>query len=44
MQDREVYLATVKKNHDDYIASRANAKPGAGAENAMNVPQGGFNF
>ena len=39
MQDREVYLATVKKNHDDYIASRDKTK-----SSAMNVPQGGFNF
>ena len=43
MEDRQVYLASVKKNHDDYIASRAAtaAKP---ADNAMNVPTGDFDF
>ena len=45
MQDREVYLATVKKNHDDYIASRtANTKQSVNTGNAMNVPTGDFNF
>jgi len=44
MQDREVYLANVKKNHDDYVASRNAAKPVDNADNAMNVPAGGFDF
>lgn len=45
MEDRNVYLAGIKKQRDDYMASRANAKPAeANAENAMNVPTGGFNF
>lgn len=46
MQDREIYLANLKKQRDDYLASRAAAKPSGGtdASGAMNVPQGGFNF
>ena len=43
MQDREVYLATVKKNHDDYIASRGTKTAAAPAETS-NIPAGGFNF
>ena len=43
MQDREVYLASVKKNHDDYIASRT-AATNDNAKDAMNVPTGGFDF
>ena len=47
IQDREVYLADVKKRHDDYIASRdaAAATPSESvSDNAMNIPAGGFNF
>lgn len=43
MQDREVYLAGIKKQRDDYLASRANAKTNE-TKNAMNVPTGGFDF
>ena len=44
MEDRQVYLASVKKSHDDYIASRGAAKPADSVDNAMNVPAGGFDF
>lgn len=43
MQDRQVYLANVKKNRDDYLASREN-KAKENVSNAMNVPEGGFDF
>ena len=42
MEDRQVYLATLKKQRDDYLASRNAAKPAAG--NDMNVPTGTFDF
>ena len=42
MQDRNTYLATVKKNRDDYMASRNAAK--AAPANDMNVPTGNFDF
>lgn len=48
MQNREVYLAGVKKQRDDYIASRnaiqSTPATSNGTDNAMNVPVGGFNF
>ena len=42
MQDRQVYLANLKKNRDEYMANRAksNEMPAS----AMNVPEGGFDF
>lgn len=43
MQDRQVYLANIKKNRDDYLASREN-KAKENVSNAMNVPEGGFDF
>ena len=43
MQDRQVHLAEVKKNHDDYVASRGKTNE-TSAKNAMNVPEGGFDF
>lgn len=43
MEEREVALAKIKKNRDDYLASRNNEKP-ADLGNAMNIPTGGFNF
>lgn len=42
MQDREVYLADIKKRHDDYIASRNAGAPTANAKTT--VPTGGFDF
>ncbi len=42
MQDREVYLADIKKRHDDYIASRDAGAPAANA--GTTVPTGGFDF
>ena len=42
MADREVYLAGIKKQRDDYMASR-NAKTSEN-NSGMNVPTGGFNF
>jgi len=42
MQDREVYLADVKKRHDDYIASREAAPANDTA--TVDVPEGGFDF
>lgn len=38
MQDRQVYLADIKKRHDDYIATRANN------QGAATVQTGGFDF
>ena len=45
MQDREVYLADVKKRHDDYIATR-NSGNGAAINTAPKsaIPEGGFDF
>lgn len=42
MADREVYLAGIKKQRDDYMASR-NAKTSEN-NSGMNVPAGEFNF
>ena len=44
MEDRNVYLAGVKKQRDDYLAARAASNKPADAADAMNVPAGGFNF
>ena len=41
MSNRELHLAEVKKNFDDYQASKGAAN---GANTAMNVAAGGFNF
>lgn len=43
MADREVYLAGIKKQRDDYMASR-NAKTSENNNSSMNVPAGDFNF
>lgn len=43
MQDRQVYLANLKKNREDYLASKAT-KASNEVKNAMNVPEGGFDF
>lgn len=43
MQDRQVYLAEVKKRADDYKASRA-ASQESSKTTTNNVPEGGFNF
>ncbi len=47
MQDREVYLADIKKRTDEYRAQKASTPTSASAANAMNAPiaaKGGFNF
>lgn len=46
MQDREVYLADIKKRNDEFLASRAaEANTPSGFDNsAMNVPAGEFDF
>ena len=45
MQDRQVYLANVKKQRDDYLASRNTSNEVRDtANNAMNVPTGSFDF
>ena len=46
LQDREVYLAELKKRTDDYRASRNAAGPAEAnvPDNALNIPTGGFNF
>ena len=44
MQDRQVYLAGVKKQRDDYLASNTTPVPAADVASNMNVPEGGFNF
>lgn len=41
MQDREVYLAGVKKRRDDYLASKASTTTTTATSN---VPTGNFNF
>lgn len=41
MQDRQVYLAEIKKRADDYKASRATTQT---APKASSVPEGGFDF
>lgn len=43
MQNREVYLANIKKNRDEYMATKA-ANVNATMPNSMNVPAGDFNF
>ena len=43
LQDREVYLANIKKSRDDYNATR-NAAPVAPAASNTAIPAGGFNF
>ena len=45
LQDREIYLAEVKKNAEEYNASK-NAKSASPATQAAtaSVPQGGFSF
>ena len=43
MQNRQVHLANIKKNRDDYLAQKAE-KVEAEIPNAMNVPTGAFNF
>lgn len=43
MQNRQVYLANIKKNRDDYLAQRAS-KVNAEMPSAMNVPTGAFDF
>ena len=40
MEDREVYLANIKKRRDDYMASRS----GSSAPTATGIPAGGFDF
>ena len=44
MQDRQVYLAGVKKQRDDYLASKNTPATVADVASNMNVPEGGFNF
>lgn len=44
MADRQVYLAELKKNHDDYIASKNKETNKSSVENVMNVPKGDFDF
>ena len=45
MQDRQVYLAEQKKQHDDYMASRAQTTAKTGATKTTNsVPAGEFDF
>ena len=46
LQDREVYLAGIKKRRDDWRATRNAAGPAEKnvPDNAMNIPAGGFNF
>lgn len=44
MQDREVYLAEIKKRNDDYKASRAKQNTAGAKVESTNVPAGGFNF
>lgn len=45
MQKREVDLAEIKKRHDDYIAARSkNDVVAPMGNNALNIPEGGFNF
>lgn len=41
MQNREVYLAEIKKRRDEYAASRATATP---TQSASVIPEGNFNF
>ena len=43
MQNRQVYLANIKKNRDDYLAQKAT-KVNAEMSSAMNVPTGAFDF
>lgn len=46
MGDRETYLATVKKNNDEWKAQRAanSAQPSAQAQATVQAKTGGFNF
>ena len=47
IQDREVYLAGIKKRRDDYMASRAAATSTANTNSSTSIPSGpagGFNF
>lgn len=47
IQDREVYLADIKRRRDEYNASREAATAASKttfANNSMNVPEGGFTF
>lgn len=47
MQDREVYLAEIKKRADEYRSSQVSTQTNAFAAGAMNAPvaaKGGFNF
>ena len=47
MQDREVYLADIKKRADEYRAQKTSAQASAFAAGAMSTPvaaKGGFNF
>ena len=43
MQNREVYLAEVKKRHDDYVKNRS-ASTATPAATSTNIPVGNFNF
>ena len=44
MQDREVYLADIKKRHDDYIKNRDNSFQSKPASTSTSVPTGEFDF
>ena len=49
MQDREVYLAGVKKRRDEYLASKENTTSNVASnseteEENPSIPEGGFNF
>lgn len=44
MGDRETYLATVKKNNDDYKAQRAAAAATPAPQATVQFKSGGFNF
>ena len=44
LQNRELHLAEVKKNHDDYVASRGTVVKAASAPATETVTIGDFNF
>ena len=44
MQDREIHLAEVKKNSDEYAAKSAASKSIPSAAPAMDIPTSNFQF
>lgn len=44
VEDRQVYLATLKESHDKWVAERNVKKATPAADDAMNIPKGSFDF